>query len=77
MSHDALFQSGMGSVEFDAPRTEEFFKTLVIGACPGVFSLVFTRTRRDAVALVRTAMRQRGMSAKALVRPRIAVTIPS
>lgn len=77
MSHDALFQLGMGSVELDAPRTEEFLKTPVIGARLGVFRLVFTRTRRNAIALVRTAMRQRGMSAKALVQPRIAVTIPS
>ncbi len=77
MSSDALFQSGMGPVGLDAPRTEELFTTPVKGAFPVVFRLVFTRTKRIAIALVRTALRQRGGLQKRLVPRRMAFTIPS
>lgn len=77
MSSDALFQSGMGPVELDAPRTEVVSITPLAGACRTIFRLVFTRTRLTGIALLRTAVRQRGGLQKRLVPRRMAITIPS
>jgi hypothetical protein len=46
MADDALFQSGMGSV--DAPRTEERFLMCAIAARPGKFSKAPTYRRAAA-----------------------------
>ncbi len=74
MSYDALFQSGMGSV--DAPRTEELLRSHASTACPDVFRLASSR-RRVLSARVRMMGRQRGNSAKALIPRWIPGTIPS
>lgn len=47
MSHDALFQLGMGSVELDAPRTEELFTRLTL-VQSDVFCLAHWEMRRSS-----------------------------
>ncbi|GLR51770.1 hypothetical protein GCM10007923_29800 [Shinella yambaruensis] len=79
MSCDALFQSGMGSV--DAPRTEERFSTCAPAARSGFDAVAPTRPVRPAKtpclpALFPTRHRERGNSAKALSYRRVRTTIP-
>ncbi len=76
MSCDALFQSGMGSL--DAPRTEERFSIGAIAAQSGICAV----TRLRAVKTPRlpvlhfTRYADRANSAKALSHRRVRTTIP-
>ena len=79
MSCDALFQSGMGSV--DAPRTDERFSMCAPVACSGLDAVAPTRPVRPVKAprlpaLFLTRHRERGNSAKALSYRRVRTTIP-
>lgn len=79
MSCDALFQSGMGSV--DAPRTEERFSTCALAARSGFDAVAPTRPVRPVKAprlpaLFPTRHHERGNSAKALSYRRVRTTIP-
>ena len=79
MSCDALFQSGMGSV--DAPRTEERFSMRAIAARSGYYAVTPAsparpvRTPRLPV-LFFTRYADRANSAKALSHRRVRTTIP-
>ncbi|KXF74842.1 hypothetical protein ATN84_21680 [Paramesorhizobium deserti] len=52
MSHDALFQLGMGSVELDATQTEEPFATRAVKACVKVLYAVRPSERMGFTAVV-------------------------
>lgn len=79
MSCDALFQSGMGSV--DAPRTEECFSMRAIAARSGLYAVTPSgpvrpvKTPRLPVLLF-TRYADRANSAKALSHRRVRTTIP-
>lgn len=75
MVDDALFQSGMGSV--DAPRTEDFFARPALRACARIARLVRMTTEAGLGARIRAARCLAGNSAKALIQRRIPGTIPS
>jgi hypothetical protein len=70
MSHDALFQLGMGSVGLDAPQKEELFARHASKAYAEVFCLAHRRIwpgmAKLAVAILfRAKKRDRGNSAMA------------
>jgi len=72
MSHDALFQLGMGPVELDATQMEEAFAPRVRAAAAKVFCDVRRNVRsetaaRAVAALSCTAGKRRGNSARALI----------
>ncbi|WP_420963138.1 hypothetical protein [Brucella sp. IR073] len=74
MSHDALFQLGMGSVELDATQTEDSFIPRAIEACVKVPYAVrrserigFTVIAYAIAELLRAEKRCRGNSAKTLI----------
>ena len=79
MSCDALFQSGMGSV--DAPRTEERFTMRAIPARSGLDAVTPAASLRPAKTprlpvLHFTRYLDRANSAKALSHRRVRTTIP-
>jgi hypothetical protein len=79
MSCDALFQSGMGSV--DAPRTEERFSMCAPAARSGSDAVMPTGPLRPVrtprlPALFPMRHRARGKSEKALSHRRVRTTIP-
>ena len=79
MSCDALFQSGMGSI--DAPRTEERFLIGAPVAQSGIYAVAPTGPVRPVKtprlpALSPLKHRDRGNSAKALSHRRARTTIP-
>ena len=75
MSCDALFQSGMGSV--DAPRTEERFTMRAIAARSGSYTgpMRPVKTPRLPVLLFSRYL-DRANSAEALSHRRVRTTIP-
>ena len=84
MSHDALFQLGMGSVELDVTQTEEPFATRAIKACVKVLYAVrpserigFTAIAFAIAELLRAEKRSRGNSAKTLISPAGYLTSPA
>ena len=74
MSCDALFQSGMGSV--DAPRTEERFSIRAIAARSGFYAVTPTGPSRPVKTPRVPALLPARHRAKALSHRRVRTTIP-
>ena len=74
MSCDALFQSGMGSV--DAPRTEERFSMRAIAARSGFYAVAPTGPFRPVKTPRLPALLPARHRAEALSHRRVRTTIP-
>lgn len=81
MSHDALFQLGMGPVELDATQMEESFTTRICAVAAKVFRDVHRnpcsgRAAPELIALSCAAGRYRGNSARALMSRAVPAPTP-
>lgn len=82
MSHDALFQLGMGSVLLNASQTEDIFavRALKLRAmlnCIGSQAYRFGLTAMAIASLFRAERKSRSNSAKRLMLPAAAAIAPS
>lgn len=82
MSHDALFQLGMGSVLLNASQKEETFAARTLKACAEAICIGSPSHRFGLAAfavadLFRPEMKRRGNSAKALTLRAGSAVVPS